>query len=189
MRKLKSKWRYSKTHTLYITLFHDIPYFIKNMWNFKKELYEYRPWDYTFNLNMLKKSLEQTCDYIEKYGIEEKTSKSKKVKKIKRAVEIIENIVEHKYIDIIENKLGYKVKLNYEFTPVEEVDEDGEHLLEMKTINTNIAKLNKKVYKLSDALEEKEWKELCSILQGQDITKHNNFNKHFNGSGMRNWWD
>jgi hypothetical protein len=37
---------------------YDIPRFVKNVWKFRKELFDHRDWDYMYSLKMLKRNLE-----------------------------------------------------------------------------------------------------------------------------------
>ena len=45
----------------------DLPYFLENIWYFRKELYAFRSWDYSFNLDLFRRSLEKTVHTIEHY--------------------------------------------------------------------------------------------------------------------------
>ena len=81
-------WLY-KTYAVFR---YKIPMFIENLWFFRKELWEFRSWDYSYNLSLLKRSLEKTCHTLEFYGMEVEYSRMKKVNKIKRAIQIIESI-------------------------------------------------------------------------------------------------
>jgi len=194
------RWHNTKIYKAYETFRYDIPRFFKNVWVFRKEMCTFQPWDYTYNLELLKKSLEQTSTCLEN-GYEEDISRNKKIKAIKRAIQILSNIKEYDYIELAEKKLGMEVVGGFEFLPIEEVDEEGEHMYEMKKLNIKDDANNSKIFDLSRKLEEDEWKELWTIFQGQDYTKFKhsktkNYNKHhdewakqFDGSGMKGWWD
>jgi hypothetical protein len=39
---------------------------LKNFWFFRKQIWSFRPWDYTYQLDLLKRSLEPLGDCIEK---------------------------------------------------------------------------------------------------------------------------
>jgi hypothetical protein len=113
----------------------------------------------------------------------------KKVAKIERAIEILNNITEDKYTDIAESELGYEVDTTFTFD-----DDEPEE----------IKKANRKIYDLSREIEEKEWEELWKIFKGQQHSqyimildrmtdeekkKEDVWDKWFDGSDMRRWWN
>ena len=177
-----------------------IPNFFKNIWRFRKELYQHQWWDYTFTLQMLHRSLSIMVDKLEKDGIEVKSHRLKKVTKIRRAIQIIKSKIDGDYIGRAEFELGEIPSRPMEFEKIEGSDTyrmvDNIILAESKHIT--------KVYKLANKIEEQEWKELWKIFEGQDIKQfskllktktkeeqRNNdiWNEGFDGSGMRGWWD
>jgi len=83
----RDRW-YNK---LWRTIRYNIPNFLKNVWYFRAELYDFEPWDYRFNLNLFQKSLEATVDFLEKHGIEEEESRMKKIAKIRRVIELLKH--------------------------------------------------------------------------------------------------
>lgn len=113
----------------------------------------------------------------------------KKAAKILRAIEILDNITEDKYTDLAEEKLGYEINLDYFL-----MDEPEDVTL-----------ANRKIYNLSNDIQEKEWKELWKILKGQEHSHYvmrldkakaegkakgsNVWDTWFDGTGMRGWWD
>jgi hypothetical protein len=170
---------------------YKIPMFFENLWFFRKQLWEFRSWDYSFNLQLLSRSLEKTAKTLEFHGIEVDVTRLKKVQKINRVIEIIENIRENNYLSKAELELGEIIlRNNWMFTDEEENPEIIEH--------------NKKIYDRADVLEELEWNELFDILKGQNFdeyktlmdkkspeekNKMNVWNDWYDGSGIRNWWD
>ena len=177
-----------------------IPNFFKNIWRFRKELYQHQWWDYTFTLQMLHRSLSIMVDKLEKDGIEVKSHRLKKVTKIRRAIQILKSQIDGDYIGRAEFELGEIPSRPMEFEKIEGSDTyrmvDNIILAESKHIT--------KVYKLANKIEEQEWKELWKIFEGQDIKQfskllktktkeeqRNNdiWNEWFDGSDMRGWWD
>ena len=169
-------------------LIYDIPNGVRNIIFFRKEIWNFRPWDHTYNLRIFAKSLEPLRDSI-KGGYEVDITRLKKVEKIERAIEILNNITEDKYINIAESQLGYKVNTDYIF------DNDEPE---------NIKEGNGKIYDLSREIEKREWKELWTIFQGQEhshyvmlldkITpkqrkKEDVWDNWYDGPGMGHWWD
>ena len=169
-------------------LIYDIPNGVRNIIFFRKEIWNFRPWDHIYNLRIFAKSLEPLRDSI-KGGYEVDITRLKKVEKIERAIEILNNITEDKYINIAESQLGYEVNTDYIF------DNDEPE---------NIKEANGKIYDLSREIEKREWKELWTIFQGQEhshyvmlldkITtkqrkKEDVWNNWYDGSGIGHWWD
>lgn len=167
---------------------YDIPKGVKNIIFFWKVIWNFRPWDHTYNLRILSKSLEPLRDSIIK-GREVDVPRLKKVAKIERAIEILNNITEDKYTDIAEAQLGYEVNSEFLFLP-EEPEE--------------IKEANRKIYDLSREIEDKEWKELWIIFQGQEHSHYvmlldkmtpeerkedDVWNNWYDGSGMDRWWN
>ena len=168
----------------------DLPYFLENIWFFRKELYAFRSWDYSYNLDLFRRSLEKTVNTIEIHGHEVDKSRMKKVEKMKRAIQLLNNIRSDKYISQSENELGELKNSDWLLNDREDTVEEKEH--------------NIKVFKRSHEIEESEWKELWSIIQGQDVKEYRKlyadqteeekrerelWNEWFDGSGMKSWWD
>ena len=157
MRILKNIWDF---------LFFHLPRFIRNFWKFKGVLYNHYPYDYHSTLCFLQVALKDISDYCEKYGYEVDVTRIKKVKKMRRAVKIIENINDDKYQELAETKLGI------------EYSDDSE--------------ANRLIIEKAIALEIDEWNELMGILKGQDYSKFDrdtDFYEQFDGSGLKTWWD
>jgi hypothetical protein len=194
----KMIWHQHPVYKFYELFRYKIPMFFKNLWFFRKELFEYRKWDYTFNLGLLRRSLEGTVDYIDFKGWEIDSSRLKKVAKMRRAIEILNNIESHTYIEMAETKLGKLDSFEIEFERVSETPELYQ-LIENETESQK--KHRRSVYDLSEQLEKDEWNELWTILRGQDRNEYNTFldskevkngfewDEWFDGSGMDNWWD
>ena len=168
---------------------YKIPMFFENVWYFRKELWRFRSWDYTFNLMMLSRSLEKTAYTLEFHGWEIEETKNKKVEKIKRVIEIIKSLEESNYIKRAEDQIGELRGVEF-WEDKEDTPEDKEH--------------NKKVFDLSTKIEEDEWEELFTILRGQNHKEYikmmqaqseeekwktDLWTKWFDGSGMKHWWD
>ena len=169
---------------------YDIPMFFENLWFFRKQLWEFRSWDYTFNLQLLSRSLEKTVHTIEFYGHEVDSPRLKKVEKIKRVIQLLKNVKEDVYIDKAESELGELKNLGGLYKEIEDTPEEREH--------------NSKVFARAREIQEQEWKEIWEIFKGQnkdefdkiynslpedEKNKHNHWDDWFDGSGMYGWWD
>jgi hypothetical protein len=80
--------------------------FLKNIWAFRKALWKFRWWDYNFTLEMMKTSLQIMSDNLETKGIEVDGPRMKKVDKMRRAIEIMNNMNNVHHIEMAEKELG-----------------------------------------------------------------------------------
>jgi hypothetical protein len=178
----KLVWYDTKLWKVWAAIRYDIPLFFKNIWRFRKELYNHQWWDYRFTLEMLYRSLSIMVVKLEKDGIEEASSRGKKVIKIKRALELLKHKLDDDYIERAESELGELSHRPLEFEPIE-----GKEGLYSLVVNDTPAEKRHatKVYKRARVMEEKEWKELWDIFKGKKFTT---FEK-FDGSDLRGWWD
>jgi len=177
-------WWY-KTYELFR---YDLPRFFKNVWTFRKALWNHYWFDHHGTLMFLETGLTHISDTVEKYGMEIDETRLKKVTAMRRAVQLIKNYNEDNYIDMAEKELGELILHDWEFEPAEQegyfqvVDKDTPEEKEH----------NKKVFARAREIGEQEWNELFEILKGQDYTKFDkdiDWNKQFDGSGLRGWWD
>jgi len=184
----------------YSTLRYDLPHFFKNIYLFRKNLWNHRWWDYRFTLDLMKTSLE----IMEKgmhNGLEVHESRDKKIAKMQRVIQILDNIQKDSYIEMAESELGDLVMRDWEFEDIP--DKPGfSRLVDNETEAEK--KHNRRVFSRARKLEESEWNELWDILKGPD---HRKFKKHlktlseeernkdsvyyewFDGSGLNGWWD
>ena len=168
----------------------DLPYFLENIWFFRKDLFAFRSWDYSCNLDLFRRSLEKTVDTIENHGNEVDESRLKKVEKMKRTIQLIKNVRSDDYVKESEKELGKIKNSDWLWTDREDTEEERDH--------------NKKVFKRAREIEDFEWKELWSIIHGQDMNEFRKiydsktdeekkeesvWNDWFDGSGMKSWWD
>ena len=178
-------WWY-KTYELFR---YDLPRFFKNVWTFRKALWNHYWFDHHGTLQFLEIGLTNISDTVEKYGNEIDESRLKKVAAMRRAVELIRNYNQDNYIEMAEKELGEIVHHDWEFEDVE--DKPGYVTLVDK--DTEEEKIhNRKVFDRANEIEEQEWDELFTILKGQDTKKFDkdkDWYKQFDGSGIKGWWD
>jgi len=164
--------------------------FIKNVWAFRKALWNFRWWDYHFTLEMMKTSLVIMSDNLETKGIEVDVPRLKKVAKMRRAIEIMNNLQGVQHIMMAEKELGELFIEPFEFKPSESHPGSYE-LVERNTPEEK--EHNSKVYARANEIEEQEWNELWDIFKGQENTKYSPYNQDwddwFDGSNMKTWWD
>ena len=164
----KLVWYDTKLWKVWAAVRYDIPLFFKNIWRFRKELYNHQWYDYRYTLEMLYRSLSIMVVKLEKDGIEENVSRDKKVQKIKRALELLKHKLDDDYIGRAELELGELPDRPFEFEKME----DGNYLL-VDNDTPAERKHAKSVFKRARQIEEKEWKELWKIVDGD----------------LRGWWD
>lgn len=184
---------------------YDIPNFVRNVWMFRKFLLNYKWWDYHYVLEGLSTSLAPMADGLEKRGNEIESSRMKKVKQIRRALEILDNIKEDKYIEMAEKELGNIIYKEWMFIPIEGTDSFSLNIDETDEEQTH----NSRIYCRSNEIQEQEWEELFYILKGNvynDDTRSTQvlssecdknsdekttleWDDWFDGSGLRGWWD
>ena len=178
-------WWY-KTYELFR---YDLPRFFKNIWRFRKALWNHYWFDHHGTLMFLETGLSHISDNVEKYGNEINESRLKKIDAMRRTVQIIQNYNNDSYIEMAEKELGEIVLRDWEFEPVP----DRPNLSRLVDNETEEEKAhNKKVYERASEIEEQEWNELFELLKGQNyknFDKEIDWYKQFNGSGIKNWWD
>ena len=193
----KLVWYDTKLWKVWEFIRRGIPTFFGNIWRFRKELYSHQWWDYRYTLEMLHRSLTIMVNKLEKDGIEEGESRGKKVTKIKRAIQLLDNRLNDNYIEQAEKELGELYSNPWEFEPTE----DGNYRL-IDNDTKDEKEHNSKVFKLAQTIDDREWRELWNIFKGQSILDYKKhlktlpkeeqataWNSWFNGSDMRGWWD
>jgi hypothetical protein len=79
----------------YNAIRYDIPNLFKNIWKFRKELYNHRWWDYMFTLEMLHRSISIMEKDMSTKGLEVRESRDPKVKQMRRAIELLKHKMDH----------------------------------------------------------------------------------------------
>lgn len=168
---------------------YDIPNFFKNLWLFKKVLWDYRWYQGTSSLfGFMSTALNDMANKKETYGYEIETTSYKKIIKMRRAAYIMDLFEKDGFIELAELELGPLTDKPFRFELIEGTDsyrmvddltpEEKEH--------------ESKVFDLARKLEEKYWKELWKIFKGQNYAKfpkNKSWDDQFDGSGLRGWWD
>lgn len=169
---------------------YNMPRFFRNLWLFRKDLYSYR-W-YSGDqavLPFMQTALMNMAANIDKHGHEVDESRSKKVAKMWRAALLMDHFIKDDFVELAEKELGDIIHHDWTFEPSPEHDGafilvDGDTLEEKEH--------NRKVFSRAREIEESMWSELWNILEGQDYKKFSDkidWNKQFDGSGLRGWWD
>ena len=161
-----------------------LPTFFKNIWRFRKELYSHDWWDYTFTLEILYRSLVIMEEGMSKKGMEVAETRNVKVKQIRRAIELLKHKLDDDYLERVEAELGPINYTNFLDEKNWKKLEGGNYEL-IDNDTPDEKKHSRKVFKTARTLEEKEWKELWTIIKGNKFTSW----EEFDGTDLRNWWD
>jgi len=173
---------------------YDLIQGIKNIVFFWRVIWNFRSWDSNFQMKILARSLEPLAHTLEHYGNEVKIPRMKKVAKIKRAIEILKNQTEDRYLELAEVELGYEIDISYGILGIKDGKEEPQEIQDA----------NNKIYLLAEDKKEDEWNELWRIFRGQEYTayqmlmdrmtkeeqrKKDYWSEWFDGTGIRGWWD
>jgi hypothetical protein len=178
----KLVWYDSNLWKVWAAIRYDIPLFFKNVWRFRKELYNHQWWDYRFHLEMMYRSLSIMEKGMSEKGIEVTETRDVKVQKMRRALELLKHKLDDDYIQRAEVELGELSHNPIDFEPIE----GKEGLYRLVDNDTPAEKKHaRNVYKRARVIEEKEWKELWDIYKGKKFTTW----EKYDGSDLRGWWD
>ena len=164
----KLVWYDSNLWKVWSAIRYDIPLFFKNVWRFRKELYNHQWWDYRFHLEMMYRSLSIMERGMSKDGMEVRETRNVKLIMMRRALELLKHKLDDDYIQRAELELGTINRSEFEF---EEMEDGNYRLIDNDTPAER--KLAQRIYKRARQIEEKEWKELWKIVDGD----------------LRGWWD
>ncbi len=145
--------------------FRNIRTGIYNFWFFKKVVWNFRWWDYSYNLDLFQRSIQYTYDVTETKGNHK--DPSEKIKDMRRVIHLLKKVRSAEFIKEAEDEIGYELKgFNFKEVP-------GKKYFELvDAVGTDKVK-SKKVTDLARKLEEENWSEIWKIVDGK----------------MRNWWD
>jgi hypothetical protein len=160
--KFEDKIRYTKFGAFINFFRYELPHGIRNIKTFFKVVWKFRNWDSGYNLELFKVSLIQTRDNIRDNGIEIDETRIPKVEDMTRLIEIIDHKLNDDYVDMIG---GYVYK-GFGFTEIDEKDEKGQPLYEMKdNLTDEERENNSRIYKEAQELEDKENEEFGELMK------------------------
>ncbi len=154
-------------HKLYELFRRNIPWFFKNVFHFRKELYNFRTWDSSYNLAIFRRSIELTRENILKYGLEVEEQRVKKLDKMQRAITLLKRFEHDEFIALAEKELGE--------IPIESIN----------IFSSVITEHQKAVFKRSYEIQVESWRELWDIIHGTDSNSY----YEQDGSNIQSWWD
>jgi hypothetical protein len=115
----KLVWYDSNLWKVWAAIRYDIPLFFKNVWRFRKELYNHQWWDYRFHLEMMYRSLSIMEKGMSEKGIEVTETRDVKVQKMRRVLELLKHKLDDDYIQRAEVELGEINRNPIDFEPIE----------------------------------------------------------------------
>jgi deoxyadenosine/deoxycytidine kinase len=152
--------------------YYDLKWGIWATYKYFRTVWKMRDYDYNNILVMMKFQLELLCDRIEFRGFEVEEDRMKKVKDMRRVIELLHNQIEDNFTE----RCGYDY--NYKIDFVECEDKKGYYeAVDNKTKEQD--ENNDRALKEASKLEEDEWNELWDTIKN---------GKHA-GYGMWGWWD
>lgn len=147
----------------YSDIWYNLKYGFKNLKSFFWVVWRYRPWDYTYNLLLLKRGLEI---YLKSPNNEIDEDRIPKENRIKRVIQIIDNLDKSPYVEMAEQELGKICTKGFNFVELSEKGDDGGNLYTMVSKSTpEMQEHNSLVYKRSYEIENEEWDELFDIIK------------------------
>jgi hypothetical protein len=180
---------------------YDLPRFFRNIWIFRKALYNHRWWSGHHTVfNFIETSISDIAKNVDERGNEVRETSEKKIQKMRRVVEILGHFRKEDFIDLAEKDLGISIiHRDWEF----EDSGEGNGTVSLVDNETEEEKdNNRRIFDRAREIEESMFKELWTTLEGQDYSKfqqspegtdHNesydNWLRQFDGSGIRGWWD
>ena len=170
--------------------FRNIKNFFYNIYKFRKALWRHRWYDYQGTLHFMEIGVADIAKNISIKGIEVERHRFKKLEKMNRVVEILRNLRENNYFDLVEAEMGrgYDVS-GQKFVPLKE-NPDFYELVD--DYSEEQRDFNRRYFMRVRQLEEQQWNELWDIMKGQDMAqlhKDTDYDAFFDGSGLRGWWD
>lgn len=150
---------------------------VKNLWLYRKIVWDMDDFDYNYILEMKKFQLEKLLKVLEN-GSEIEETRNPKIEDIKRCIELISNILEDNYVE----RCGYDHnRVIFEFSEVKESNKNGNKLYEIVNTHPNAysdAEFRDIISK-ARTLEMEEWDELWETIKKGNKSK----------LGMMGWWD
>lgn len=167
---------------IYETFRYDIPNFFRNVYKFRRELYNHQWYDYRYTLEILQRSLIIMEKGISKKGNEAHNSKFQKLVAMRRAITLLQNRIDDNYIDRAEFELGPLIMNDWKF---EKLENGHYRLIDTDTVEEK--KHNSKIFKRAREIEDKEWSELWDIFKGTENSIL--IGDDYDGCDLRSWWD
>lgn len=144
------------------TWYYDLKWFFSNFWRFRKQLWNYRTWDFTFCNDMFIESLKGLSGCIEN-GNEERRSANKKVKAIKELIALLE-----------------RISADDDFGLMDELTKDKDNPYEH---------YNEEYKRRRDETLDQIFRIIKGESKDIDVRNYDEWLMSFDGTGYDGWWD
>lgn len=146
--KRELKWFRHFRIARFFSIRYYIPHFVRNVWHFRKELNEYRTWDFYYSLMMLHRSIELLCESIAK-GHEAEHTRIPKVAIMEEVLYLIKRHMNQAH--------------NEEARAMHNLRYD-----QRSSVKWPEAELIRKVYEKEVELENKDWDRIIEIFKDEE---------------------
>ncbi len=151
--------------------YHDVKWFLKNLWVFRKQMWKFRPWDFYHNFQLFAFSLELLSNQI-RNGVEEERSATKKSDAIDELVGLMKTLSED------------------DFEMYEEYSNGDKFIITPAKYNNEYKKRRnkalKRIFRIIKGQDDKEF-------EGIDLTSseehYDKWVEKFDGTGYYGWWE
>jgi len=155
--RIKNNIMYKRFCRCIENIYYDTKWFIKNL-KYIKIFTRFRPWDYSYILEIQKELLIDLYKNYKKYSIEVEKDKNKSLKDIKRTIELIQRKLDDDYLE----RCGYK----YDERSLDEIliKIPGKTSYTIADNPNHTDEEKEEIFKNAYKLEERENKELAKLL-------------------------
>jgi hypothetical protein len=131
----------------------------------------------------MKESLDHSIPLYETRGNEVPESRELKIEKMKRLQYLLYCRFEYNYIDLAEEELGKLPPNPFRF---EKLNDGSDNYVMMSNLTEEEQAHETKVYYRANEIEKQHWNEIIEIIKGKVII---DYERDFDGTGIRNWWN
>jgi len=192
----RNRWYVKVWDTLTI----DLPRFLKNIWTFRKPLWDHRWWSGHYTIfHFMQTSISDIAENVDLKGNEIRETADKKIFQMRRAVHILKTIRNDDYISLAEQEMG-ETLIDRDLEFADSGRGDGTYVM-IDNLTPDEKAHNSRIYDRANEIEKEMFEELWMILKGQDSEvfdvktlkssedPHKSWNDTFDGTGIRGWWD
>ncbi len=170
----------------------DTKRFIKNTWRFRRELTEFRPWDYSGTLKMLRRSIQLQEGWMSRHSDEWGPMLNKKLYYMRRSKYLLDSIIDEvDFTELAEKRLNIKYTSgNHDFKKLE----DGNYEF-ISNLTQEESENNYLIYLEKAKIEKEILGELFEILKGDThhydlmVQMDKPYEEFHSGKGLINWWN
>lgn len=188
----KNLWNDAKLEIWYIwarvrDFFRDLGYFFKNIYTFRKDMWNFREWDHEYCKDIYCTALEVLKENIYRNGNEIDVSRLKKVDAIEELLHLLQRDIFDEYWEAYMNP-KYTMKMDKFSKMVQKAEKARlKRICELLTGQDDSKFI--KEYEIDSKKIDKMLKDHPLLKYDVDDLYNRAFYKHFDGSGAQGWWD